>query len=214
MDEKKARLESKKKSTTEEIMSKADDVKGSVSEKSEEVKQKASEKGEEVKQKAFEAKDSVSDKGKELKDSATERTEELRSTAEKMVNDMLSTLREKHEDIGKTITEYTAPTTPYVDVIDTPKEFIVLADLPSIEKENLSVDITQNSVTITVTFPEGMDDDEINYIKRERGFGEVSRTLELPDEIKIKEASANLEGAILTVKLPKKVAESQKLEIK
>ncbi|BDZ71043.1 Hsp20 family protein [Methanobacterium petrolearium] len=203
MDEKKARLESKKKSTAEELMSKADDVKGSVSEKSEEVKQKASE-----------AKDTVSDRSKEFKENATERTEELRSTAEKMVNDMLSTLREKHEDIGKTITEYTAPTTPYVDLIDTNSEFIVLADLPGVEKDKVSVDITQNSVTISVSFPEGMDGEDVNYIKRERGFGEVSRTIELPDEIKIKAAIANFEGSILTVKLPKKVAESQKLEIK
>lgn len=203
MDEKKTRLESKNKDTKEEIMSKAAEVKDSVSEK-----------GDEVKQKASEAKDSVSDRSKEFRESASEKTEELRSTAEKMVNDVLATLREKQEDLGKTITEYTAPTTPYVDLIDTSTEFIIIADLPGVEKEKLSVDVTSDSVTITVTFPEGMDGEEVNYIKRERGFGDVSRNLELPEDIKIKEAIANFEDAILTVTLPKKIAESQKLEIK
>lgn len=203
MDENKTRLESKNKDTKEGIKSKAVEVKDSVSEK-----------GEEVKQKASEAKDSVSDRSKELKETATEKTEELRTTAEKMVNDVLKTLREKQEDLGKTINDYTAPTTPYVDVIDTPAEYIIIADLPGVEKDKLSVDVTNDSVTITVTFPEGMEGDEVKYLKRERGFGEVSRNLELTDEIKIKEANANFEEAILTITLPKKVAEVQKLEIK
>lgn len=203
MDEKKTRLESKNKDTKEEIMNKAAEVKGSFSEK-----------GEEVKQKASEAKDSVSDRSKEFKESATEKTEELRTTAEKMVNDVLKTLREKQEDLGKTINDYTAPTTPYVDVIDTPTEYIVIADLPGVEKDKLSVDVTQDSVTITVTFPEGMEGEGISYLKRERGFGEVTRNLELVDEIKIKEANANFEEGLLKITLPKKIAESQKLEIK
>jgi HSP20 family protein len=202
MDQKK-RLDTKNKDTKEEIISKAVEVKDSVSEKSEEVKQKASE-----------AKDTVSDKSKEIKETASERTEELRNTAEKMVNDVLTTLREKQEDFGKTITEYTAPTTPYVDLISTPTEFIIIADLPGVEKDKLSVDITNESVTIKATFPEGMEGEKINYIKRERGFGEVVRNLELPYEIKIKEASANFENAMLTIKLPKKVAKTKKLEIK
>ena len=221
MDEKKTKLEPKGKDTKEEIISKASEVKDSVSEKGEEVKLKASEvkdsvseKGEEVKVKASEAKDTVSDKGKEFRESASEKTEELRTTAEKMVNDVLKTLREKQEDLGKTITDYTAPTTPYLDLVETPDEFILVADLPGVEKETLSVDVTSESVTITATFPEGMEGEGVNYVKRERGSGEVTRTIKLPAEIKIKEANANFEEAILTIKLPKKIAETQKLEIK
>ena len=220
MDEKKTKLEPKGKDTKEEIISKAAEVKDSVSEKGEEVKAKAaevkdsvSEKGEGVKVKASEAKDTVSDKGKEFRESASEKTEELRTTAEKMVNDVLKTLREKQEDLGKTINDYTAPTTPYVDLIDTPTEFILIADLPGVEKEGLAVDVTSESVTITAKFPEGAEGEDVNYLKRERGSGEVTRTLKLPSEIKIKEANANFEESILTIKLPKEIAETQKLEI-
>ncbi len=203
MDEKKTRLESKGKDTKEEIISKASEVKDSVSEK-----------GEEVKVKATEAKETVSDKGKEFRESASEKTEELRTTAEKMVNDVLKTLREKQEDLGKTITDYTAPTTPYLDLVETSSEFILIADLPGVKKEDLSVDVTSDSVTITTTFPEGMDGEDVNYVKRERGSGEVTRTIKLPAEIMIKKATANFQEAILTLKLPKKIAETQKLEIK
>ena len=220
MDGKKTKLEPKGKDTKEEIISKAAEVKDSVSEKGEEVKAKAagvkdsvSEKGDEVKVKASETKDTVSDKGKEFRESASEKTEELRTTAEKMVNDVLKTLREKQEDLGKTINDYTTPTTPYVDLIDTSNEFILIADLPGVKKDGLSVDVTNESVTITATFPEGMEGEDVNYLKRERGSGEVTRTLKLPDEIKIKEANANFEEYILTIKLPKEIAETQKLEI-
>jgi HSP20 family protein len=223
MDEKKT-LKSKNDDKIEDIKSKAAEVKDSVSEKGEEVKIKASEvkdsatdKGKEFRESASdkgkEFRESASDKGKEFRESASEKTEELRTTAEKMVNDVLKTLREKQEDLGKTINDYTAPTTPYVDVIDTPTEFIIIADLPGVVKEKLSVDITEDSLTITTTFPEGREGEEVTYIKRERGSGEVSRTLKLTDEIKIKEASANFEDAILTVTLPKKIAVRQKLEI-
>ena len=230
MDEKK-RLESKNDDKKEDIKSKAADVKKSVSEKGKEVKIKAgevkdsaadkgkelketaSEKTEEVKTKAGEVKDSTTDKSKEFRETASEKTEELRTTAEKMVNDVLKTLREKQEDLGKTINDYTAPTTPYVDVIDTSTEFIIIADLPGVEKDKLSVDVTEDSVTITTTFPEGMEGEDVTYLKRERGSGEVSRNIKLTDEIKIKDASANFEDATLTVTLPKKIAEIQKLEI-
>lgn len=221
MDEKKTKLEPKGKDTKEEIISKAAEVKDSVSEKGEEVKVKAagvkdsvSEKSEDVKNKASEAKDTVSGKSKEFRESASERTEEIRTTAEKMVNDVFKTLREKQEDLGKTINDYTAPTTPYLDLIDTPEEFVLVADLPGVEKEDLSVDVTIESVTITAKFQEGMEGEDINYIKRERGSGEVTRTIKLPAEIKIKEASANFDESILTLKLPKEIAETQKLEIK
>ncbi len=201
MDEK-PRLEGKKQDPKEEIISKADEIKESVSEKSVEVKQKASE-----------ARDSVSDRGKEFRENAAKGTEEFRATAEKMVNDLVSSLKEKQEDIGKTITEYTAPSTPYVDLISTPTEFVIIADITGVEKENISVDVTNDSVTIKVTFPEGVEGDGITYIKRERGYGEVTRNLELPYEVKIKEATANFEDSMLTITLPKKIVETQKLEI-
>jgi HSP20 family protein len=212
MDEKKT-LKSKNDDKKEDIKSKAAEMKDSVSEKGEEVKIKASEVKDSATDKGKEFRETASDKGKEFRETASEKTDELRTTAEKMVNDVLKTLREKQEDLGKTINDYTAPTTPYVDVIDTPTEFIIIADLPGVVKDKLSVDITEDSLTITTTFPEGREGEDVTYIKRERGSGEVSRTLKLTDEIKIKEASANFEDAILTVTLPKKIAVRQKLEI-
>jgi HSP20 family protein len=218
MDEKKTRLESK--GQEKGVKAKAAEVKDTVSEKGEEVKAKAAEvkdtvsdKGEEVKIKATAAKGTVSDKSKEIKENATVKTEELRTTAEKVVNDVLKTIREKQEDLGKTINDYTAPNTPYVDLVDTPTEFILIADLPGVGKEDLSVDVTPESVTITATFPAAMEGEDLNYIKRERGHGEVTRTLKLPEEIQIKEASANFEESALTIKLPKILPETQKLEI-
>jgi HSP20 family protein len=210
--EDKKRLESKT-DAKEDIKSKAADVKESVSEKGEEVKLKASEAKESVSDKSKEFRETASDKSKEFRETASEKTEELRTTAEKMVNDVFKTLREKQEDLGKSISDYTAPTTPYIDVMDTPTEFIIIADLPGVSKDNLSVDVTFDSVTITATFPEAKEEEDVTYLKKERGSGEVSRTVKLTDEIKIKEAKANFEDAILTVTLPKKIVETQKLEI-
>ena len=152
MDEKKTRLESK--GQEKGVKTKAAEVKDTVSEK-----------GEEVKIKATEAKDTISDKSKEIKEKTTDKTDDIRATAEKVVNDVLKTFKEKQEGLGKTINDYTAPKTPYVDLVDTPTEFILIADLPEVSKDDLSVDLTPESVIITATFPEAMEGEDITYIK-------------------------------------------------
>ena len=77
------------------------------------------------------------------------------------------------------------------------------SDLPGIEKGDIDVTITEDSVEIAAQFQEEYNEEEVDYILRERSYGEARRIIKLPAKVKVKEASAKLEDSILTITLPK-----------
>jgi HSP20 family protein len=138
-----------------------------------------------------------------------------RTQAERMFNDFISTIRDRQEDFSKAITDYTSSLQkPLADVLETDNEIIIKADLPGAKKEDVNVTLTESSVEITATFAEEFEEEDVDYIRRERNFGEITKIIELPAKIKVKGASAKFEDSILTIKLPKVEAEKIKVDIK
>lgn len=222
-----------------EVKVKASEMKEDVLDKTEKVKKIALEKQADVKGKAIEvkkgalektadAKESALMKTEEIKEETTEKTEEIkegasdktaefkenaektRKQAERKINEFLSTLKDKQEELGKTISDYTS-TKPLADLIDTENSLIIKADLPRVKKEDVTVNITEDSVEISVKFEYA--DENIEFIKKERYYGETSRTIALPVKIEVKKASAKFESSVLTVELPKVQEEKIKVNI-
>ena len=168
--------------------------------------------------KTSEIKETASKKTSEMKESATEKTEEFKDSAEKTrkqaenkINDFISSLKVKQEEFGKTISDYTSVDKPLVDVINTEDSLIIKADLPLIKKEDVTVNITEESLEIVAKFDDA--DENLDFIKKERNYGETSRTIPLPVNIEVKKASAKFADSVLTVKLPKVQEEKIKVKI-
>jgi HSP20 family protein len=53
----------------------------------------------------------------------------------------------------------------------------------------------------------------VDYILRERNYGETKRIIKLPSKVKVKEATAKLEDSILSVNLPKVEKSQFKVDI-
>ncbi|MFZ0442485.1 MAG: Hsp20/alpha crystallin family protein [Methanobacterium sp.] len=53
----------------------------------------------------------------------------------------------------------------------------------------------------------------MDFIKKERNYGETSRTIPLPLNIEVKKASAKFADSVLTVELPKVQEEMIKVKI-
>ncbi len=53
----------------------------------------------------------------------------------------------------------------------------------------------------------------LDFIKKERNYGETSRTIPLPLNIEVKKASAKFADSVLTVELPKVQEEKIKVKI-
>lgn len=182
-------------------------------------KKDVEEKVEDIKTTASEKKEDVSDKIKEIKeetqtkaDETQEEMEKKKSQTDKLLKDIVKTIKTKQDEFGKTISDYTSPKPPS-DVIETTDIIILKIDLPGVLKENIDIGITGEKVEISAKFDDEMEGEDINYIQKERSYGETKKIIKLPSEIKIKEASADFKNCILTIKLPKVQIETHKVNI-
>jgi len=107
---------------------------------------------------------------------------------------------------------------PLMYVKDTGKEFLLEVELPGILKENVSIELTEDTVEITGTRKEEEDVDDHEYLRRERIYSSWIRKLTLPEEIVEQKAQASYEDGVLILVLPKKEpkekAKKHKVEIK
>lgn len=102
-----------------------------------------------------------------------------------------------------------------VDVYQNPNEIIIKALVAGVKPDNLDVSITRDMVTIKGNREESDEVTEDNYFYKELYWGAFSRTILLPQEIEVDEATANEKDGLLTLVLPKINKEKQtKLKIK
>jgi HSP20 family protein len=93
--------------------------------------------------------------------------------------------------------------TPAVDIFETDKEIVVKVDLPGMTKEELALELKENSLAIRGErkLPEGTSRE--NYLQMERAYGKFERTLILGKDVDPEKANARLEHGILEITLPK-----------
>jgi len=107
--------------------------------------------------------------------------------------------------------EYTLPTRiPYVDVIDSGKEYIVKAELPGLKKENVEIEVGTNELSLTAKSDIEKEEKGQNYLHRERAFSTFRRYIGLAESIDTGKVSASMADGILEVKLPKLEPEPEK----
>lgn len=93
-----------------------------------------------------------------------------------------------------------------VDVIDKDDKFLLKAELPGFNKEDIKVDIGDEHLTISASHSEETTQEEDNYIRRERKFGSFARSFDLGG-IDKDNISAAYKNGILEITLPKEVNE-------
>ena len=105
-------------------------------------------------------------------------------------------------------------TMPSVDVEDRGKDFSVSADLPGFNKEDVNIEINDDSVTIHAKKTAAEEEKNKNYIRRERAAQSFYRRIELPEKVKTDDAKASLNTGILEIILTKKEPkETKKLQV-
>ncbi|KZT02487.1 HSP20-like chaperone [Laetiporus sulphureus 93-53] len=102
-----------------------------------------------------------------------------------------------------------SPVVPKMDLHEDAKTNVVTAtfELPGLKKEDVNIDVTQNTLTISGESKISSDRDENGYSIRERRYGRFSRSLSLPQGVKDKDIKANMESGVLTVKFPRSTPE-------
>jgi HSP20 family protein len=90
-----------------------------------------------------------------------------------------------------------------VDVYQTPSEIVVQTMVAGVRPEDLNVDITRDTVTISGSRKESKTIKEDDYHVQELYWGSFSRTIALPEEVDPDEAEATEKHGLLVLKLPK-----------
>ena len=101
-----------------------------------------------------------------------------------------------------------------VDVYETKEKLIVKARTAGVNKSDLDVSISDGILTISGTLSSGDDSEAINWHVQECYWGEFSRTLALPVQVKEDEVEASLKDGVLTIGFTKvKQEQARKIEI-
>ncbi len=104
---------------------------------------------------------------------------------------------------------------PAVDIEENENEFVVSAELPGINKDDIKISITDNNLNISGEISEKKDVQEKNYHLKERIRGKFQRSITLPTTVDASKAEANYEEGILSIRLPKaEEAKPKEIEIK
>lgn len=89
-----------------------------------------------------------------------------------------------------------------MDVKQNEKEYIVEAEIPGFKKDEIEIDYKDNYITISANHNEEINEENKNYIRRERRTGSISRSFYV-DDIKEDGINASYNNGVLTVKMLK-----------
>jgi len=95
---------------------------------------------------------------------------------------------------------------PAVNVLNGREDMIVQAELAGVKREDVDLSITGETLVIKGTKRPAQAEGELRYQRRERGTGDFSRTVVLPDKVNADGVEASLSNGVLTIRLPKSEA--------
>lgn len=92
--------------------------------------------------------------------------------------------------------------TPAVDILETDREMLILADLPGVKVEDLRIDLRDNVLTLIGDVNRPEDAEEVDVF-REYQTGRYVRQFTLSQVIDQGKIDANLKDGVLSLRLPK-----------
>jgi HSP20 family protein len=90
-----------------------------------------------------------------------------------------------------------------VDVYETRERLVVKARTAGVNKSDLDVSISDNTLTVRGTLSAGNEDDVENYFLQECYWGEFARSIALPVPVKEDDIEAVLKDGVLTISFGK-----------
>lgn len=106
---------------------------------------------------------------------------------------------------------------PTVNSRETEDAYFVEVDLPGIKKDDISIDIKDNILTISGERKAHDEVKEENYYKIESKFGKFSKSFTLPKDVDTDKIGAKNLNGVLEIKIPKQkvvVEKPKKIQIK
>jgi HSP20 family protein len=92
---------------------------------------------------------------------------------------------------------------PVLDLTESDKEFLARLEVPGIPKENVTIQLNGDVLTISGERQKLEERKGETYLWREQRFGKFTRTLRLPAPVMVDKVEAIYKDGVLEIKLPK-----------
>jgi HSP20 family protein len=104
---------------------------------------------------------------------------------------------------------------PVVDIYDKDNAIVIHAELPGVKKEEVSIEVKENILTIKGERSEVKEVNEDKFFRKERIFGSFQRSFTLPSAIDPENIKATFKDGVLQIEIPKPEEQKPKqIEIK
>ena len=90
-----------------------------------------------------------------------------------------------------------------MDIAETDKDFEIQLHVPGMKKDEISIDLNEDQITISGERKFDNEKKEKNFHSVESYYGKFNRTFYLPDVVNRDKVDASYNDGILTVTLPK-----------
>ncbi len=91
------------------------------------------------------------------------------------------------------------------DIEEKHDKYLITIDLPGYEKENIRIDIEDGYLNVYAKVDSRNDEEEKGkFVRKERYFGECSRSFYVGDDITETDVKASFKNGILKLEIPKK----------
>jgi HSP20 family protein len=99
---------------------------------------------------------------------------------------------------------------PMVDIYDRGEKIVIKAELPGLEKKDISIDVKDRVLTLKGERAYDNETKDEEYYRRERAYGKFQRSFTLPDGLDPEKINADYKDGLLSVEIPKSEKEKPK----
>jgi HSP20 family protein len=92
---------------------------------------------------------------------------------------------------------------PSVDVYETDDALVIKAELPGVSKDDVSIDVHQNRLTLRGQRKHETEVKDEHYHRVERSYGSFQRSFTLPTTVDTEKAAASFKDGVLELRLPR-----------
>lgn len=127
----------------------------------------------------------------------------------------IRTLQSEVNRLFEDATGYGSRGFPAINVWSNPDETIVAAEVPGVDAQALDLNVMGNTLTISGLRNQTEVSEKEKFLRRERGFGSFTRTVELPYTADSEKVEATYKNGILKIVLPRAEADKpRKITVK
>lgn len=107
---------------------------------------------------------------------------------------------------------------PEVDIIETPSEILLVADIPGAEPENIQVDFERGTLVVSASIADraaGPSQAQASHLLREYAVGNYKRVFQVSETVDSTKIEAEYHDGVLFLHLPKvDAAKPRKIQVK